>query len=66
MSLNSSAMSIASGSSAALAGAILEKSTTGELLYYGRVGYVAIGATILSLFLVRHLKKLSQQGASVK
>lgn len=66
MSLNSSAMSIASGSSAALAGAILEKSTTGELLYYERVGYVAIGATFLSLFLVRHLKKLSEQGASVK
>lgn len=66
MSLNSSAMSIASGSSAALAGAILEKSTTGELVYYERVGYVAIGATFLSLLLVRHLKKLSQQGASAK
>jgi MFS transporter, DHA1 family, inner membrane transport protein len=66
MSLNSSAMSIASGSSAALAGAILEKAPNGELMHYERVGYVAIAATLLSLFLVRHLKKIAQTNAGAK
>jgi len=60
MSLNSSMMSLGSGASGIIAGAIVTQS--GEhspLMNFDIVGYVAIGSTLLALLVVRLLKKLS-------
>jgi MFS transporter, DHA1 family, inner membrane transport protein len=57
MSLNSAAMSLGSGTSAILAGSIVSQSSPeGPYTGYNWVGYLAVGATITSLFLVRFLK----------
>jgi predicted MFS family arabinose efflux permease len=60
MSLNSSVMSLSSGSSAALAGLIIvQDSEHSPLRNYNIVGYIAIGATLLALLVVRKLSKAS-------
>lgn len=62
MSLNSSMMSLGSGASGLIAGAIVTQA--GEhspLMNFDIVGYVAIGSTLLALLVVRLLKKLSEQ-----
>lgn len=60
MSLNSAAQSIASGSSAAIAGIIItQQDEHSPLEHYDKVGYLAIGATVIALFVLRRLKKLS-------
>lgn len=60
MSLNSACMSLASGGSAILAGAIIsQKDEFSPIAGYPYVGYIAIGATIASLFMIRTLKGLS-------
>jgi MFS transporter, DHA1 family, inner membrane transport protein len=57
MSLNAAAMSLGSGSSAALAGAIVSQAGPDQPFEgYDVVGYVAIGATLLSLLMIRILK----------
>lgn len=62
MSLNSAAQSIASGSSAAIAGMIIsQQDEHSPLRNYNLVGFLALGATVLSLLLVRRLKKLSNK-----
>lgn len=61
MSLNSACMSLASGSSAILAGAIItQENEYSPIVGYNYVGYIAIGATITSLFLIKALKGLSE------
>ncbi len=60
MSLNSAVMSLSSGSSAALAGLIIvQDSEHSPLRNYNIVGYIAIGATLLALLVVRKLSKAS-------
>jgi MFS transporter, DHA1 family, inner membrane transport protein len=57
MSLNAAAMSLGSGSSAALAGAMVSQAGPDQpFVGYDMVGYVAIGATLLSLLMIRILK----------
>jgi predicted MFS family arabinose efflux permease len=61
MSLNSAAQSLASGTSAILAGAIIaQESEYSPLQHYNVVGYLAVGCTLLALVIVRRIKKLSQ------
>jgi predicted MFS family arabinose efflux permease len=61
MSLNSAAQSLASGTSAILAGAIIaQESEYAPLQHYNVVGYLAVGCTLLALVIVRRIKKLSQ------
>jgi len=60
MSLNSSAQSLASGTSAIIAGAVISQANEhAPLEHYDWVGYIAIGFTIVSMFIVRRIKKLS-------
>jgi predicted MFS family arabinose efflux permease len=62
MSLNSAMMSLASGSSSLIAGAIIQQPVKpGPLLHYDVVGYIAIGSTLLSLLVVRKLKQLAEE-----
>jgi predicted MFS family arabinose efflux permease len=61
MSLNSAAQSLASGSSAALAGMIIQQThESAPLEHYNTVGYLAVLFTLLSLVVMRRLKKLSR------
>ena len=62
MSLNSSAQSWASGSSAIIAGAIITQADEySPLENYPVVGYMAVTFTLVSLRIVRRIKKLSAQ-----
>jgi predicted MFS family arabinose efflux permease len=60
MSLNSSAQSLASGSSALIAGLIItQKDEYSRLENYHWVGYLAVFFTLLSLLIVRRIKKIT-------
>jgi predicted MFS family arabinose efflux permease len=62
MSLNSSAQSLASGTSAIIAGAIITQvDEYAPLANYHIVGYLAVSFTLISLLIVRRIKKLSAQ-----
>jgi predicted MFS family arabinose efflux permease len=62
MSLNSAAMSLGSGSSAALAGVMVSQQGLNQPYEgYDTVGYLAVAATIVSLFLIRFLKTAGAQ-----
>jgi predicted MFS family arabinose efflux permease len=62
MSLNSAMMSLASGSSGIIAGNIIHKANeNAPLENFEIVGFVAIGSTIISLFVVRLLKKIAEE-----
>jgi predicted MFS family arabinose efflux permease len=62
MSLNSSAQSLASGTSAIIAGAIITQDNEfSPLQNYHLVGYLAVSFTLISLLIVRRIKKLSAQ-----
>jgi predicted MFS family arabinose efflux permease len=62
MSLNSAMMSLASGTSGLIAGNIVSQETEhSPIMHYEIVGYVAIGSTLLSLLVVRVLKKISDE-----
>ncbi|MFM7731312.1 MAG: hypothetical protein ACKO6L_09755, partial [Flavobacteriales bacterium] len=64
MSLNSSMMSLASGSSSIIAGLIIsQESETSPLLNYPWVGVVAALATIAALFILRVLKQADAKPA---
>ena len=65
MSLNSAAQSLASGSSAIIAGSIIHQANEyAPLEHYNWVGYIAVGFTLISLWIVRRIKKLSAQSQS--
>ena len=55
MSLNTSVQQLAAGTAAYIAGLIVVKTTSGSLLHYEVVGYVAAAANILSLLVVRRI-----------
>jgi MFS transporter, DHA1 family, inner membrane transport protein len=60
MSLNSAAMSIASGLSGVIAGAIVsQENEHSPILHYETVGYVASAATLAALFIVRRMKRIA-------
>jgi MFS transporter, DHA1 family, inner membrane transport protein len=62
MSLNSATMSLASGSSAIIAGAIVSQTNENSPIeHYEWVGYVAIASTLLSLLVVRILRKIDNE-----
>jgi MFS transporter, DHA1 family, inner membrane transport protein len=62
MSLNSAMMSLASGSSSIISGQIIIRaSENGPLEHYDRVGFLAIGSTLLSLLVVRLLKGIAEE-----
>jgi predicted MFS family arabinose efflux permease len=60
MSLNSSMMSLASGSSSIISGMIITKASEhAPLEHYDIVGYLAVVSTLLSLLVLRRLKQIS-------
>lgn len=64
MSLNSAAMSIASGSSAAIAGAIVSQADEhSPIEHYNVVGYVAVASTLASLLILRRMKKIALENS---
>jgi hypothetical protein len=61
MSLNSAAQSLASGTSAIIAGSVIvQENEFAPLQHYNVVGYIAVSSTLLALVIVRRIKKLSQ------
>lgn len=56
MSINSSIQQFSSGAAAFLGGHIVQKTATGEILYYDRVGYIAVITTIICLWLARRIR----------
>lgn len=56
MSLTSAIQQMASGLATLLGGAILIRSQSGELIHYDWVGFLAVGATIVSIYLANRLK----------
>jgi len=61
MSLNSASMSFASGLSGVIAGSIVSQASEhSPILNYDKVGYLATGATLIALFIVRRLKKIGE------
>jgi predicted MFS family arabinose efflux permease len=65
MSLNSAMMSLASGSSGIISGAIISQvNEHSPLLNFEWVGYLAAASTLLSLLIVRVLKRLAKEKAS--
>ncbi len=56
MSINSSVQQLASGASSFVAGLIVGKASDGTMTNYNLVGFLAIAATVLCLFLVKRIK----------
>ncbi|QDT73714.1 MFS transporter [Lacipirellula limnantheis] len=56
LSANSSLQHIASGIGASIGGAIISKSADGKLEHFGTVGWIAAGATVLSLWLAGRVR----------
>jgi predicted MFS family arabinose efflux permease len=64
MSLNSAMMSLASGSSGIIAGLIISQSDeNAPLMNFQYVGYLAAASTLLSLAVVRVLKRIAEAKA---
>ncbi len=58
MSINSSVQQLSTGCSAMLAGFIVQKTETGQLMNYHYVGYIGIALTIVCIFLARRVKAI--------
>lgn len=56
MSINASVQQLSSGLASFIAGAIIVKGADGELYNYQYVGYIAIAATIIAIFVARKLR----------
>ena len=59
MALNSALQQFTLGITTLIGGAIITNNASGELENYSIVGYIAIGATILSLIIARKIKTVS-------
>lgn len=59
MSFNASIQQMAAGLSAFLSGLVIEKTAAGTLLHFDKIGYLAVGATLLCIFIIRRLKVVS-------
>ena len=63
MSLNAAMQQLASGLAAMLAGLITAQSTTGQLVGYDKVGYVAIAANLLAIAFVSRIVMHDQRAS---
>jgi predicted MFS family arabinose efflux permease len=61
MSLQSSVLQLGSGLAALSGGLLLEHGPHEELIHYNRVGYLAVGATLLALWVSGRLWQAIQQ-----
>lgn len=61
MSINSSAMQLASGTASFLSGLVIAKSAGGEILNYSYVGYGAVVFTLAAILIARKIKPVSQE-----
>jgi predicted MFS family arabinose efflux permease len=59
MSFNSSVQQLAAGLSAFLSGLIIEKTAAGTLLYFDWIGYLAVVATLLCIYIIYRLRVVS-------
>ncbi|MCB1193406.1 MAG: MFS transporter [Leptospiraceae bacterium] len=59
MSVNSSIQQISAGVASLVSGLILVKTSSGELIHYPIIGYIAVLSTIICIFLSRKLKVTS-------
>ena len=56
MSLNSCTRDLCSGLSAMIGGAVVSRSAQGGLLHFNWLGWIAIGSSLLSIWLIRRVK----------
>jgi hypothetical protein len=56
MSANSSVQHLATGLGASVGGLVIHRAADGRLLYFDRVGWIAIAATLISLWLAGRLR----------
>jgi MFS transporter, DHA1 family, inner membrane transport protein len=56
LSANSSVQHVGSGLGAYLGGVIIAESSTGKILHFGTVGWIAAASTLLSLWLAGRLR----------
>ncbi len=56
MSINSSVQQFTAAIASFMAGAIVVKSSDGHLQHYGYVGYIAMAATLISIYLIRKIR----------
>lgn len=59
MCMTSACQQLAAGSASALAGQMVSKNTTGQLLHFSATGYIAVATTIIALLLVRKIKAIA-------
>lgn len=59
MSINSSVQQLSAGLGSFAAGFIVKESATGALLHYSWVGFIACAITLVSVWIVRHLKPVA-------
>ncbi|MGA8053875.1 MAG: MFS transporter [Burkholderiales bacterium] len=60
MSFNAAIQQLASGSATFLSSLAIGKSPSGELTHFGTVGWVAVGATLVCIFLARRVRSTRQ------
>jgi predicted MFS family arabinose efflux permease len=56
MSLNSCSRDLAAGLSSAVGGLVIGKTETGQLVHYGWLGWIAIAAALLSVWLASRVR----------
>jgi predicted MFS family arabinose efflux permease len=61
MSLVTVAQQVTMGMMGLLAGVIVDKAPSGELLFYPRAGFVAVGFTLIALFVLQRFERLGKQ-----
>jgi predicted MFS family arabinose efflux permease len=61
MSINSSAMQLASGTASFLSGLVIAKSAGGEILNYSYVGFGAVVFTLAAILIARKIKHVPQE-----
>src|SRR5262245_47440769 len=66
LSINSSVQHLASGFGAYLGGAIVAKGADGGILYFGRVGWIAAGCTLASMWLAARIRIVDQYPTSAE
>lgn len=59
MSVNAAIQQLGAGISSFIAGVIVVQSASGELQHYNMVGYLAITATVVAIFVARRMKAVS-------
>jgi predicted MFS family arabinose efflux permease len=66
MSANSAVQHLAAGIGAAIGGKILVKSADGSFLYYGRVGFLAVVATLISLWIAGLVRPVATESSKTE